>query len=46
MADELDFILHCWEATGVQGDGEITDFSYSAQRRFWKRSATKDKKGE
>jgi 3'-5' exoribonuclease len=37
-ADELDFRLFCWgDATGNMSDGEeISDFHYSAQRRFWK----------
>lgn len=37
-ADELDFRLFCWgDATGnlLEGD-EVSDFHYSAQRRFWK----------
>lgn len=37
-ADELDFRLFCWgDATGSLQEGdEISDFHYSAQRRFWK----------
>lgn len=37
-ADELDFRLFCWgDATNGLSDGEqISDFHYSAQRRFWK----------
>lgn len=46
MADELDFILHCWDSAGTQGDNKISDFNYSAQRRFWKRQVADDKKGE
>ncbi|MFA0887690.1 MAG: 3'-5' exoribonuclease YhaM family protein [Synergistales bacterium] len=37
-ADELDFRLFCWgDATGSLPEGEeISDFHFSAQRRFWK----------
>ena len=37
-ADELDFRLYCWgDATNNLSEGdEISDFHYSAQRRFWK----------
>ena len=38
-ADELDFRLYCWKNAVDQLDDDsdgITDFSYSAGRRFWK----------
>jgi 3'-5' exoribonuclease len=37
-ADELDFKLYCWrDAVDQIDDGkEISEWSYSAQRRFWK----------
>ncbi len=41
-ADNLDFMLNCWQSSvelldgGDDPDRSISDYDYSAQRRFWK----------
>ncbi len=38
-ADELDFVMYCWQAAQESpgGEPEVSEYHPSAQRRFWKR---------
>lgn len=44
-ADELDFVMYCWQSAPDSPGGEsgVSEYHPSAQRRFWKRPATGDK---
>ncbi|MFP4481368.1 MAG: 3'-5' exoribonuclease YhaM family protein [Thermovirgaceae bacterium] len=43
-ADELDFVMYCWQTARESpgGEPEVSDYHPSAQRRFWKRPNHQD----
>lgn len=45
-ADELDFVMYCWQSAqgSPGGEPEVSEYHPSAQRRFWKRPGNRDER--